>query len=395
MLNPYTYHLPRHSIALFPAIVRDQSKLLAYHAGQISDHTFTDLPRLLPANTTLVMNDSAVLACRWVFSLRDTTKQGEIFCLSSPNDPHWHKIFSARQTVCLLCLVRLPHKWKQQSVCIPLKDGTTLRATMVERLGGNRQTLVTFQWDNNLTFAEVCAQNAQVPLPPYIKRLNQAEDFNRYQTLYAQTPGSVAAPTAGLHFSKHMLETLCRGRASICTVCLHISADTFRPITASAQDHLMHGEYFIVSRETLQQLQNAPCRLAVGTSSLRTLESLYWLGMMIHCGALSHDSHLSIPQWVWKELPQTLSYEQSLSVISGFMENACTETITAQTFLMMTPPYRTQSVRGLITNFHQPNSPPLHLIASFIGEDWHKVYTHALANNYRFLSYGDSSILLL
>lgn len=394
-IKDFVYELPDERIAKFPLPERDQSKLLFYRNHTIADYTFTELPALLPAGSLLVFNDTKVVQARLIFH-KETGGAVEIFCLE-PVKPHREVQLAMQQTGSCTwkCLVGNNKRWKEG----PLKlafEGGLLTAEREAQLEGH--FLIRFSWTPaDLTFAEVLERCGRLPLPPYLNRELTSEDRTRYQTIYAQNQGAVAAPTAGLHFTDRVLESLqAKGIAST-YLTLHVGAGTFKPVKADTMEgHEMHAEQLMVSKQVVEQLlrhQEQPV-IPVGTTSMRSLESLYWLGVLLLQQPDLKPEQLHVTQWLPYETSTPPSTSRALQTLLDYMERHQTEHLHASTQIIIAPGYTFQVCNGLVTNFHQPESTLLLLVSALIGEDWKQVYRHALDNDYRFLSYGDSSLLL-
>ncbi len=395
----YTYTLPPERIAPAPLPNRDQSKLLVYRVGHITDQVFNHLPQELPANSLLVFNDTKVVQAR-LFCHKPTGGQVELFCLE-PVAPHRAVELAMQQTgeSVWKCLVGNGKRWKSGPVLLEFTaqgQPATLTAERLEATDG--YSLVNFHWQPaTLPFAEVLRGAGHLPLPPYLNRDDTEADAVRYQTVYAAHEGAVAAPTAGLHFSDEVLTHLAEQGTTTAHVTLHVGAGTFQPVKADRMaGHAMHGEPFVVEAQVLRQLLAHDQRpiIAVGTTSLRTLESLYWLGVQADAGLLTADSLPHVGQWQPYEPGSTLPTGDALYALLTYLHEQQLESLYATTQLLIAPGYQFRVIQGLVTNFHQPESTLLLLVAALLGPDWRRVYDHALANNYRFLSYGDSSLLL-
>lgn len=393
LIENFTYSLPNDRIAHRPLLQRDASKLLVYKSGKIGDDRFANLPDLLPPNSLLVLNDTKVIAARLHFK---KTSGGliEIFCLS----PYGQSMETAlRQTGAVewTCLIGGASKWKTGQVLekeIHTDEGpAVLRA--VYKAKAEDGFVIEFAWQpEHLHFADVLHRAGAVPLPPYIKRSAEAADADRYQTVFGKHEGSVAAPTAALHFTDAVFDRLTQKGIATKFVTLNVGAGTFKPVkTASIADHHMHGEDFTVNKTTLENLLSAETVVAVGTTSLRTLESLYWLGVKKATDGASND--WTLKQWEVYDLPTGVDYKESLQTLLDMMNEEGLAQLHCHTSLLIVPGYRFRIPSGLVTNFHQPQSTLLLLIAAFVGDDWRRIYQHAMDNDYRFLSYGDSSLL--
>ncbi|MDU0371105.1 S-adenosylmethionine:tRNA ribosyltransferase-isomerase [Hymenobacter endophyticus] len=397
-IHDFTYQLPPERIAPEPLPNRDQSKLLLYQQGRIYDRQFQELPELLPVGSLLVFNDTKVVRAR-LFARRPTGGILELFCLE-PVAPHRAIEPAMQQTGSCVwkCLVGNGKRWKEGTVTLAFEaqgQAAILAAERVEQHDG--YALIRFSWEPaQLPFAEVLRGAGHLPLPPYLNRADTEVDAVRYQTVYAAHEGAVAAPTAGLHFSDAVLADLAQRQISSARVTLHVGAGTFQPVKAEHMEgHAMHGEPISVTAATLRQLLHQVPQpiIPVGTTSLRTLESLYWLGArLLQQPEVEPDWH--VRQWQPYEGQAEVSVEQALQALLHYLERTGSELLHATTQLLIAPGYRFRLVSGLITNFHQPESTLLLLVAALIGPQWRTVYEHALNHNYRFLSYGDSSLLL-
>jgi len=398
-ISDYTYRLPQDKIAAFPLEKRDESKLLVYKEGEISESKFLNLNDHLPAGTTLVFNDTRVVRARLLFN-KPTGAKIEIFCLDEGMGQDVQLAFARHGSVKWKCLVGNARRW--QSGILTRKIETTdgeliLNAEILERL--DDEWLISFSWEPaGLSFCEVLELAGKVPLPPYISREADENDVTRYQTIYACNNGSVAAPTAGLHFSESLLGKLKLNNIKREYLTLHVGAGTFKPVsTERIGEHLMHREMITVTKPTLLALlKNGQQRIfAVGTTSLRTLESLYWFGAKLI--KKQNDDGLEIHQWdpygALNENPVTPA--EALEAILKYMDKAGKTSISGFTNLMIVPGYQFRLCQGLITNFHQPQSTLLLLVAAFIGPGWRDVYDYALNHNFRFLSYGDACLFYL
>ena len=397
-IHDFTYQLPPARIADQPAVERGGSRLLVNRSGQLADRQFTDLPAELPADSLLIFNDTRVLQARLV-AYRESGGAVELFCLE-PVAPHTSLELALQQTGSCVwkCLVGRGQRWKSGPVSIPFElDGQagTVWAERSDQEGG--ESLIRFRWDpGSLSFGQVLEAAGRMPLPPYLRRAATALDAVRYQTVYAAHAGAVAAPTAGLHFTSELLSQLSHQGIAFGYLTLHVGAGTFQPVKADRMaDHAMHAEPLLVTAGVLRQLlahQPRPV-IAVGTTSLRTLESLYWLG----AGLLQPGSgQLEVTQWQPYDtsVADQPTPEAALQALLSYLDAQGVETLTASTRLLIAPGYRFRMVRGLITNFHQPESTLLLLVAALLGPEWRQMYEHALAQEYHFLSYGDSSLLL-
>lgn len=394
-IKDFVYELPEERIAKFPLPERDQSKLLYYKQQGIADHTFTDLPQLLPAGSLLVFNNTKVVQARLIFQ-KPTGGAVEIFCLE-PVRPHREVQLAMQQTRSCTwkCLVGNNKRWKEGSLKLVF-DGGEVTAEREAQQDGH--FLIRFTWTPaELTFAEVLEHCGRLPLPPYLNRDLTPEDRTRYQTIYARNEGAVAAPTAGLHFTDEVMAQLkAKGIAST-YLTLHVGAGTFKPVKADTMEtHDMHAEQLMVSKQVVAQLLQHLGKplIPVGTTSMRSLESLYWLGTLLLRQPDLKPEQLHVTQWLPYETDTPPAVAQALQTLLDYMELHQTEHLHASTQIIIAPGYTFKVCNGLVTNFHQPESTLLLLVAALIGEDWKQVYRHALDNEYRFLSYGDSSLLL-
>ena len=397
-IQDYSYDLPEEKIALHPLAQRDASKLLLYRNGAISEDTFANIPNLLPEHTMLVFNNTRVINARIRF-LKITGAAIEIFCLEPQGDiTEYSTVMAATERSSWKCLVGGAAKWKDELLekRFTIQGETVLlQARMAARLP--EAFSIEFTWlPAHYSFASVVEAAGDTPLPPYIKRSTDGEDVSRYQTIFAEHDGSVAAPTAGLHFTETIFTQLALKNISKTFVTLHVGAGTFKPVkAASMKDHEMHAEYIDVNEKTIVELKEKVGRLAaVGTTSLRTLESLYWLG--VKASLNKGETKLTIHQWdVYREplLSTSLKPAEALEALLAWMKQNNLERIFTQTQLLIAPGYRFRMANMLITNFHQPQSTLLLLVAAAIGDDWKKMYNYALQNDFRFLSYGDGNLI--
>jgi S-adenosylmethionine:tRNA ribosyltransferase-isomerase len=396
-LDSFRYILPDSRIAKYPLPKRSDSKLLVYRAGSITHSSFNELPAQLSTGSWLVFNNTRVIQARLRFR-KATGARIEIFCLEPVDPPDYEQSFQSHGKATWLCLVGNAKKWKTGPVSLEISmKGTKvqLEATLKQRKGEG--FLVTFQWKNpGITFGEIIEHSGSTPIPPYLNREAEQSDKERYQTVYSRNNGSVAAPTAGLHFSREMISELETSGVGLANITLHVGAGTFVPVKEqNARDHSMHVELVVIWRDFLEQwIRKTKDLIAVGTTSTRSLESLYWLGVKVIEGTVKDPSELGIDQWDHESLPQEVSLEQSLEALLRFCSHHRLNQIQFTTRLMIVPGYRFRTISGLLTNFHMPGSTLLLLIAAWIGEDWKRVYEYALKEDFRFLSYGDSSLLI-
>lgn len=381
-LPDYQYVLPDDKIPSFPSAERDKSKLLFYKNGAISSHIFTEISDLIPAQSLLIFNDTKVFPARLNFR-KSTGSAIEIFCLQPVSVQKTVGNFSEMQW---LCMVGNQKKWKGE-----ILENQFLKAELIEKK--EAESVIKFTWSGDLDFYSVLEQIAELPLPPYMNRKATNEDQNRYQTVYASEKGSVAAPTAGLHFTEKVLKDIDSKGIKRQKLTLHVGAGTFKPIKSEKIDnHDMHSERFSVSVSLIKSLIENLFVISVGTTSTRVLESLYWFGLQLENKKLT--SEVFVSQWEPYQNNIKISTQQSLENIYNYMINNKLETIDGQTQIIIIPGYEFKICKGIITNFHQPESTLILLVAAFLGTDWKKVYDYALSNDFRFLSYGDSSLLI-
>lgn len=397
-ISDFNYNLPDERIARYPLTERDLSKLLVYKEGHISSDVYRHLPQHLPADALLVFNNTRVIEARILFQ-KDTGSTIEIFCLEPAAGVELTLAMMSQGKVRWTCMVGGAGKWKQPFLEKKLdtpNGSVLLKAEKIEQQQGTFE--IEFSWDNTyFTFAELLHYAGILPLPPYLQRQTEAADYERYQTVYARQEGSVAAPTAGLHFTPQLLVHLQEKGIKHSFVTLHVGAGTFQPVkSATMQDHAMHREWIEVQAESIKELlQQLPKPvIPVGTTSLRTIESLYWMGVKALLNPNATIDQLEVQQWDAYDLPlQNVSAAEALQALLHWMQQQKMEKIICHTQVLIAPGYKLRVADAILTNFHQPNSTLLLLVAAFIGNDWRKVYDYALANDYRFLSYGDGSLL--
>lgn len=386
----FDFPLPEARIPLFPVSNRQESKLLHYRSGKIEDYRFYQLPDLMHAGDCLVFNDTKVIRARFHFK-KDTGADIEVFLLEPVFPADYSQNFQSTSTVSWQCLIGNSKRWKSGVLVKDIELGNQIIRLEIERISsaGTAQ-IVQFAWKSGHSFSEILEAGGEIPLPPYIHRENVPGDSERYQTVYAKVQGSVAAPTAGLHFTPDILGNLENKSVMQARVTLHVGAGTFKPVSsASVSEHEMHSERFQITKETLLKLQNAQSITAVGTTSVRTLESLPYLAAIIASG--SSDFHIT--QWMPYQTTKSYSKSETLSILLTFMNDTQQEVLEASTAIMILPGFNFIFIDSLITNFHLPKSTLLLLVSALVGDDWRMIYEHALQNEYRFLSYGDSSLL--
>ena len=416
LIEEYNYPLPDERIAKYPLANRDQSKLLIYRDGKVSEDQFYHIGEYLSADSLLIYNNTRVIQARLEFHKQsEDGTQGariEIFCLE-PLLPHDYQLSLGSTSGCTWkCMIGNAKKWKSGVLSLPVQlpsgEEITLSAEKGEQTGNT--FAVRFWWNTpasnlsplasnlNISFAEILDAVGELPIPPYLNRKTEESDKTTYQTVYSRIKGSVAAPTAGLHFTDNVLNGLRQKGIQTAEVTLHVGAGTFQPVkVADANQHTMHTEIIAVPRETIATLMaNLGHIVAVGTTSMRTLESLYFIGEELCAGFRmpdSEDTTLSVAQFAPYQQEHTLSTREALQALLDYLDNTQQDTLHAETQIMIKPGYQFRVVDQLITNFHQPKSTLLLLVSAFVGGDWHTIYDYALSHNFRFLSYGDSSIL--
>lgn len=398
-IDAYNYDLPNDQIAKYPLIERDSSKLLVYHSNQIIDSYFKSICDFLPTRGLIVFNNTKVIQARIQFR-KETGAEIEIFCLEPYSPADYLLNFQQTQKCVWQCLVGNSKRWKDGCLSIQVLidgAGVLLQAERMSQAGG--VSLIEFSWNNaEVTFAELLDAVGELPIPPYLNRKTEESDLETYQTVYSKIIGSVAAPTAGLHFTPDVLDAIDRHGIEREEVTLHVGAGTFQPVKSEMiGDHPMHSELISVTRKTIQSLiANLGNIIAVGTTSVRTLESLYYLGVHVANNLPDSSMDLFVPQWMpYDDENNQLSVQYALNHLLNYLDRTGQDSIVAHTAIMIAPGYSFKLVTGIVTNFHQPKSTLLLLISAFVGDDnWSEIYKHALNNEYRFLSYGDSSLLL-
>ena len=396
-ISDYNYNLPDERIAKFPLPVRDQSKLLVYRNGEISETRFTSLPDYVEPGTLMIFNNTKVIQARLHFR-KETGALIEIFCLEpiQPND--YALNFQQTEHAAWLCMIGNLKKWKEGTLTRRMTvkgQDITLAATRGEARGTSHW--VDFTWDNpGVTFADILEMFGELPIPPYLNRETQESDKETYQTVYSKIKGSVAAPTAGLHFTQRVLDALRAKGADLEEVTLHVGAGTFKPVKSEEiEGHEMHTEYISVSKGSIEKLiAHEGKALAVGTTSVRTLESLYYIGVTLSQHPDAQEADLHVRQWQPYETHPTLSATEALKHILHYMERHRLDALHTSTQIIIAPGYEYKVVKRMITNFHQPQSTLLLLVSAFVKGDWKHIYDYALSHDFRFLSYGDSSLLI-
>ena len=394
-INDFNYELPEERIAKFPLQERASSKLLIYDNGAICESHFSSIADYLPEGAMLVFNNTRVVRARIVMH-KASGARIEVFCLEPTNPADYERAFAQRATSEWSCIVGNLKKWKEGQVGIDFEyEGKqhTLRAEIVER--GTREHVIRFDWSAECSFGELLETLGRIPIPPYLNRESEEIDNTRYQTVYARFEGSVAAPTAGLHFTPELIASMKGQGYSFAEVTLHVGAGTFLPVKdEDAAQHAMHTEHFSVTLSALTELRAKWGNIvAVGTTSVRTLESLAALAWRIHTTG-TPACERTVGQWELYDIPASFSGGDALSTLIDYMEHKGLESLKATTQIMITPlGYRFRIVSYIITNFHQPKSTLLLLVSAYVGDSWRNIYRYALDNGFRFLSYGDSSLL--
>lgn len=399
-ISEFNYPLPDERIAKFPLPVRDQSKLLLYRHGEVTEDIFTSLPDYLPANSLMIFNNTKVIQARLHFH-KETGALIEVFCLEpiQPND--YVLNFQQTEHAAWLCMIGNLKKWKEGA----LKREITVKGkplTLTAERGACHGTShwVDFRWNNpEITFADILEVFGELPIPPYLNRETQESDKETYQTVYSKIKGSVAAPTAGLHFTPRVLDALREKGVALEELTLHVGAGTFKPVKSEEiEGHEMHTEYISVNRSTLEKLvAHEGKAIAVGTTSVRTLESLYHIGITLLHNPNATEEDLHVKQWQPYETALEIAATpavDALQAIIAYLDRHHMETLHSSTQIIIAPGYEYRIVKAMVTNFHQPQSTLLLLVSAFLHGDWRKIYDYALAHDFRFLSYGDSSLLI-
>ena len=396
-ISDYNYLLPDDKIAKFPKEQRDQSKLLVYQSGKIKEDIFYNLPKYLPKNSLMVFNNTKVIQARLHFK-KVSGALIEIFLLEPSMPTDYELMFQTKGYCEWLCLIGNLKKWKEGTLVEEfIYNGEIVRieATKKESLGTSHK--VALKWDNtSLSFAELIDLIGELPIPPYLNRETEESDKTTYQTVYSKINGSVAAPTAGLHFTNNVLQNLDNCGIEREELTLHVGAGTFKPVKSEElSGHDMHTEYISVSKQTLEKLLSYDASaIAVGTTSVRTLESLYYMGVKLHSNPDLSEQELHITQWEPYKVKSSLTATEAIEEIIKYLDRNNVSTLHSSTQIMIAPGYNYKIVKLLITNFHQPQSTLLLLVSAFVKGNWKTIYDYALAHDFRFLSYGDSSLLI-
>lgn len=393
-ISDYNYPLPDHRIAKHPLAAREQCKLLCYKVGgEISEGHFYDVPAVLPEKAMLVYNNTRVINARLRFR-KSTGSTIEIFCLEPVAPCDYQLIFQTTQSCTWLCLVGNSKRWKQGPLTQEIEvDGktVTLEANRGERRGNSFE--IEFSWNGDVTFASILEAIGEIPIPPYLNRGTESTDSADYQTVYSHIDGSVAAPTAGLHFTDEVLAECDKRGITRRELTLHVGAGTFQPVKSeNIGEHEMHHEFISVQRSLLVDLINAEGPVvAVGTTSVRTLESLYYVGQVLETNPDADEEMLTVKQWMPYSTPCEISTKKALQNVVDYLDRHHAEAYMGSTQLMIAPGFQYRIISGMITNFHQPQSTLLLLVSAFVGEDhWRAIYDYALDHDFRFLSYGDA-----
>ena len=394
-ISDFTYNLPDDRIAKYPLNERDKSKLLTYRKGNIKEDIFENCANYLPENAQLVFNNTRVIHAR-LFFYKETGAKIEIFCLEPVEPADYQVAFQATEEVIWKCMVGNSKKWKEGFLSQTFDiDGESIELTAAKIAQEGNSFHIRFVWNGGVHFSEIIERIGQLPIPPYLNRDTEESDEESYQTVYAKIDGSVAAPTAGLHFTDPVIAKLAGKNITTNEITLHVGAGTFQPVKSETiEGHTMHHEQVIIPIDILRSfVENPKNIIAVGTTSVRSLESLYWLGLQLEEKRFD-PFHPEVKQWEPYENEASISLEKALQNIIYFLVENNEKAIRFSTQIIILPGYRFKLIRGMFTNFHQPQSTLLLLISAFLGEDWKQVYDYALNNDFRFLSYGDSNLYL-
>ena len=395
-ISDYNYPLPDERIAKFPIAQRDHSKLLVYRKGDVSQDVFYNLPEYLPKGALMVFNNTKVIQARMHFR-KDTGALIEVFLLEPAEPSDYELMFQTSERCSWYCLVGNLKKWKEGTLhrTIDVK-GQQIEVSCTRGPIHGTSHRIDFEWTGGVSFAEIIDAMGELPIPPYLNRETQESDKTTYQTVYSKIKGSVAAPTAGLHFTPEVLAAVDAHGIEREELTLHVGAGTFKPVKSEEiEGHEMHTEYISVRRDTIRKLiAHDGCAIAVGTTSVRTLESLYYMGVKVMQNPDASEDELHVNQWEPYDTTTCVSTVDSLTALGAWMDAHSLEVLHSSTQIIIAPGYEYHIVKMLVTNFHQPQSTLLLLVSAFVKGDWHKIYDYALANDFRFLSYGDSSLLI-
>jgi S-adenosylmethionine:tRNA ribosyltransferase-isomerase len=396
-LNDYKYDLPAERIAQYPLERRDDSKLLLYSSGKIGQTAFRRIHEHIPAESLLVFNNTRVIRAR-LLCKKETGAEIEILLLEPAEPPDYESSLGSTFPVEWICLVGNLRKWKGGIIRNRFLKGDREYYLAAEITGGNAESrIVRFSWDcPGLTFGDIIESAGHVPLPPYITRSDEDDDSKRYQTIYSRIKGSVASPTAGLHFTREVFDNLVKRNIEKSEITLHVGAGTFQPVKSDRiSEHRMHSEHIFVSREAIEKILVNPGKvIAVGTTSVRAMETLYWLGLKVRRNPLAEPGDLFLDQWEPYTIRDETGKNDALESLLLWMERKSLDMIHAPTRIIIIPGYRFRVAEAMITNFHLPGSTLILLVAAWTGNDWRRIYDYALSSGFRFLSYGDSSLLL-
>jgi len=396
-LSDYDYDLPVDRIAQYPVNERDMSNLLVVSGEKIYKEIFRNIDRIIPSDSLLVFNNTRVIRARIIFQ-KETGADIEVLCLEPLAPAEYESSFSSFEPVEWKCIVGNLKKWKRGKILTSFIYNNTQYTLSAEKVKPEGEAWrIRFNWNcPGISFSDVLEITGHVPLPPYISRDDEPGDVNRYQTVYSAIKGSVAAPTAGLHFTERVMEKLREKGIRFCEITLHVGAGTFQPVKSKKiSGHEMHCEHLFVSADTIKLILDNPGKIiAVGTTSVRTLESLYWLGVKILNNNADSETGFHIGQWEAYTKVINVTVRESLEALLSRLSDKNMNYIHASTSIIIIPGYRFRMIDGMITNFHQPGSTLLILISAWIGDKWREIYRYALENGFRFLSYGDSSLLL-
>lgn len=404
-INDYNYVLPDERIAKFPKAERDSSKLLVYRHGDVKEDSFRNLPEYLPEGAMMVFNNTRVIQARMHFRKKGVEEKGvikegaliEIFLLEPAVPRDYEQMFQQHNRCSWFCLVGNLKKWKTGLLSRAITIGEQTLTVTAENAGEQGTShLIHFEWTGDVSFAEIIDAMGELPIPPYLNRKTQESDKTTYQTVYSKIKGSVAAPTAGLHFTPRVLEALDAHGIDREEVTLHVGAGTFKPVKSETiGEHAMHTEYFAVHHRILEKLLAHDCQaIAVGTTSVRTLESLFYMGLKVLNNPDVTEEELHVQQWEPYEKESRLTAQSSLKALLDWMDRHQMTVLHSSTQIIIAPGYEYKIVKMLVTNFHQPQSTLLLLVSAFVNGDWKRIYDYALAHDFRFLSYGDSSLLI-
>ena len=395
-ISDYNYPLPDERIAKFPIAQRDHSKLLVYRKGEVSQDVFYNLPEYLPKGALMVFNNTKVIQARMHFR-KDTGALIEVFLLEPADPSDYELMFQTSERCAWYCLVGNLKKWKEGTLrrTIDVK-GQQIEVSCTRGPIHGTSHRIDFEWTGGVSFAEIIDAMGELPIPPYLNRETQESDKTTYQTVYSKIKGSVAAPTAGLHFTPEVLAAVDAHGIEREELTLHVGAGTFKPVKSEViEGHEMHTEYISVRRDTIRKLiAHDGCAIAVGTTSVRTLESLYYMGLKVMQNPDASEDDLHVNQWEPYDAATSVSTVESLTALGVWMDAHSLEVLHSSTQIIIAPGYNYHIVKMLVTNFHQPQSTLLLLVSAFVKGDWHKIYDYALENDFRFLSYGDSSLLI-